>query len=142
MSLKARLRRPIVALVALIVVVMSLLYLSDFTRISFQGAADRADLVAEQFKLYLANHLNLEMNRHGMRPVSVADWENGWTEIIRRDPDITDMLNRTLGQADLALAILVTDRHGIFWLPRPREPPAGCSHPPRTFTRSKAACGS
>lgn len=112
MSLKARLRRPIVALVALIVVVMSLLYLSDFTRISFQGAADRADLVGEQFKLYLANHLNLEMNRHGMHPVSVADWENGWTEIIRRDPDITDMLNRTLGQADLALAILVTDRHG------------------------------
>jgi PAS domain S-box-containing protein len=112
MSLKARLRRTIVALVALVVVVMSLLYLSDFVRISFEGAADRADLVAEQFKLYLANHLNLEMNRHGMRPVSIAQWEDGWTEIIRRDPDITDMLNRTLGQADLALAILVTDRHG------------------------------
>ncbi|HTW66114.1 MAG TPA: ATP-binding protein [Bryobacteraceae bacterium] len=112
MSLKARLRRPIVALVALVVVVMSLLYLSDFTRISFEGAADRADLVAEQFKLYLANHLNLEMNLHGMRPVSVAQWEDGWTEIIRRDPDITDMLNRTLAQADLALAIVVTDRHG------------------------------
>jgi PAS domain S-box-containing protein len=112
MSLKARLRRPIVALVALVVVVMSLLYLSDFTRVSFEGASDRADLVAEQFKLYLENHLNLEMTRHGLRPTSVAEWENGWTAIIRSDPDITEMLNRTLGKADLALAILVTDEHG------------------------------
>ncbi|HTC31940.1 MAG TPA: ATP-binding protein [Bryobacteraceae bacterium] len=112
MSLKSRLRRPIVALVALVVVVMSLLYLSDFTRVSFSGASDRADLVAEQFKLYLENHLNLEMDRHGLHPTSVAEWENGWTAIIRNDPDITEMLNRTLAKADLALAILVTDEHG------------------------------
>lgn len=112
MSLKSRLRRPIVALVALVVVVMSLLYLSDFTRISFEGASDRADLVAEQFKLYLENHLNLEMDRHGLHPTSVSEWEDGWTAIIRNDPDITEMLNRTLAKADLALAILVTDEHG------------------------------
>ncbi len=112
MSLKSRLRRPIVALVALVVVVMSLLYLSDFTRVSFEGASDRADLVAEQFKLYLENHLNLEMDRHGLHPTSVGQWEDGWTAIIRNDPDITEMLNRTLAKADLALAILVTDEHG------------------------------
>jgi PAS domain S-box-containing protein len=110
--LKSRLRRPIVALVALVVVVMSLLYLSDFTRVSFGAASDRADLVAEQFKLYLENHLNLEMDRHGLHPTSVGEWENGWTAIIRNDPDITEMLNRTLAKADLALAILVTDEHG------------------------------
>jgi signal transduction histidine kinase len=112
MSLKSRLRRPIVALVALVVVVMSLLYLSDFTRVSFGAASDRADLVAEQFKLYLENHLNLEMDRHGLHPTSVTEWEDGWTAIIRNDPDITEMLNRTLAKADLALAILVTDEHG------------------------------
>src|SRR5271168_3964346 len=108
MSLKSRLRRPIVALVTLVVVVMSLLYLSDFTRASFEGATDRADLVAEQFKLYLENHLNLAMATRGLQPTSVADLENTWTTIIRSDPDINDMLNRTLAKADLALAILVT----------------------------------
>ena len=75
MSLKSRLRRPIVALVALVVVVMSLLYLSDFTRVSFKGASDRADLVAEQFRLYLMNHLNLAMARQGLQPNSAADQE-------------------------------------------------------------------
>jgi hypothetical protein len=112
MSLKSRLRRPIVALVALVVVVMSLLYLSDFTQISFEGASDRADLVAEQFKLYLENHLNLEMGRRGFQPASAADWENAWTAMIRDSPDVAEMLNRTLAKADLALAILVTDKHG------------------------------
>src|ERR1700686_791811 len=104
MSLKSRLRRPIVALVALVGVVMSLLYLSDFTRVSFQGAAQRADLVADQLKLYLKNHLNFEMARHGVQPTSVAAWEDGWTAVIRNDPDIIEMLNRTLANADLALA--------------------------------------
>jgi PAS domain S-box-containing protein len=112
MSLKSRLRRPIVALVALVGVVMSLLYLSDFTRVSFEGAKDRADLVAEQFRLYLQNHLNLEMNRRGVQPTSETDPENAVAAIIRNDPDITDMLNRTLAKADLALAILVTDKDG------------------------------
>jgi len=112
MSLKSRLRRPIVALVALVVIVMSLLYLSDFTRVSFAGASDRADLVAEQFKLYLENHLNLAMARRGLQPTSAADSASGWTTIIRADPDITEMLNRTLAKADLALAILVTDARG------------------------------
>src|SRR5271154_5746139 len=112
MSLKSRLRRPIVALVALVVVVMSLLYLSDFTRVSFEGAADRADLVTEEFELYLQNHLNLEMDKHGLRPASAAGWQDGYTAIIRNDPDITVMLDSTLGKADLALAILVTDDRG------------------------------
>ncbi len=112
MSLKSRLRRPIVALVALVVVVMSLLYLSDFTRVSFEGAADRADLVAEYFNLYLQNHLNLAMARRGIQPTSAAEWEDAWTGIIRSDPDVNDMLNRAMAKADLALAILVTDAHG------------------------------
>jgi len=112
MSLKSRLRWPIVALVALVVIVLSLLYLSDFTRASFEGASDRADLVAEQFELYLENHLTAEMTRRGLQPTTVADWEEGWTAIVRSDPDITEMLNRTLAKADLALAILVTDERG------------------------------
>jgi hypothetical protein len=91
---------------------MSLLYLSDFTRVSFAGASDRADLVAEQFNLYLENHLNLAMARRGLQPASAADSANDWTTIIRGDPDITEMLNRTLAKADLALAILVTDARG------------------------------
>jgi PAS domain S-box-containing protein len=112
MSLKARLRGAIVALVTAVVVVMSLLYLSDFTKVSFSAASDRADLIADQFRIYLENHLKVETATHGIHPASVEQWEDTWTEIIRRDPDITEMLDATLAKADLALAILVTDERG------------------------------
>jgi PAS domain S-box-containing protein len=112
MSLKARLRGAIMALVTAVVIVMSLLYLSDFTKASFSAASDRADLVADQFRIYLENHLTVETAAHGIHPASTQQWEDTWTEIVRRDPDITEMLNATLAKADLALAILITDDHG------------------------------
>jgi len=112
MSLKARLRGAIVTLVTAVVVVLSLLYLSDFTKATFSAAADRADLVADQFRVYLENHLTLETKAQGIRPVTPEQWENAWIEIVRRDPDITAMLDATLAKADLALAILITDEHG------------------------------
>jgi PAS domain S-box-containing protein len=112
MSLKARLRGAIMALVTAVVVVMSLLYLSDFTKASFSAASDGADLVADQFRIYLENHLTLETAAHGIHPASAQQWEDTWTEIVRRDPDIVEILKATLAKADLALAILITDEHG------------------------------
>jgi nitrogen-specific signal transduction histidine kinase len=112
MSLKARLRGAIVALVTAVVVVMSLLYLSDFTKASFGAASDRADLIADQFRIYLENHLTLETAAHGIHPASPEQWEDTWIAIVRQDPDITEMLKATLAKVDLALAILITDERG------------------------------
>ncbi len=50
MSLKARLRIAIVALVTLVVIAMSALYLYDFTQGAFSDASERAGLIAEQVK--------------------------------------------------------------------------------------------
>jgi PAS domain S-box-containing protein len=122
MSLKARLRGAIVALVTAVVVVMALLYLSDFTKATFSAASDRADLVADQFRIYLENHLKLETAAHGIHPTSEQQWEDTWTEIVRRDPDITEMLKDTLAKADLALAILITDDHGNVLASSPLTP--------------------
>src|SRR5271155_923602 len=112
MSLKARLRGAIVALVTAVGVVMSLLYVSDFTKATFSAASDRADLIADQFRIYLENHLTVETAAHGIHPVSTKQWEDTWPEIVRQDPDITEMLKATLAKADLALAILITDDRG------------------------------
>jgi len=100
------------ALVTAVVIVMSLLYLSDFTKVSFSAASDRADLIADQFRIYLTNHLKVETATLGIHPASVVEWGDTWTGIIRKDPDITEMLNATLAKADLALAILITDDQG------------------------------
>lgn len=129
MSLKARLRGAIVALVTAVVVVLSLLYLSDFTKVTFSAASDRADLVADQFRVYLENHLTMETAAHGVRPTTPREWEDTWTEIVRRDPDITSMLKATLAKADLALAILITDDHGNVLAATPLTTKGGVSAP-------------
>ncbi len=120
MSLKARLRGAIVALVTAVVVVMSLLYLADFTKASFGAASDRADLIADQFHIYLENRLKVETARLGIHPSSSVEWEDTWTGIIRQDPDITELLMSTLAKSDLALAILITDEHGDILAASPR----------------------
>jgi PAS domain S-box-containing protein len=112
MSLKARLRGAIVALVTAVVVVMSLLYLSDFTKASFSAASVRADLIADQFHIYLENRLKVETARLGVNPSSSEQWAATWTALIRQDPDITELLRDSLAKADLALAILITDEQG------------------------------
>jgi len=48
MSLKARLRIAIVALVTFVVIAMSVLYLYDFTRMTFRAASERANLIVEE----------------------------------------------------------------------------------------------
>jgi PAS domain S-box-containing protein len=112
MSIKARLRIAIVALVALVVIGMSALYLYDFTFMTFTGAAERADFIAQDVKGNLADHLQRETEARGLKPASLEEWKRAWTDIIRGDPYVTAMLQRTLADSKLVLAILVTDENG------------------------------
>jgi len=114
MSLEARLRIAIAALVALVVIAMSALYLYDFTRMTFSAASKRAGLVADQVMGSLPDVLNRETAARGLHPTSFEEWKKAWTELIQRDPNITEMLTRTLGNADLVVAILVTDESGAI----------------------------
>ncbi|HEV8042097.1 MAG TPA: ATP-binding protein [Bryobacteraceae bacterium] len=112
MSIKARLRIAIVALVALVVIGMSMLYLYDFTSMTFTGAAERADFIAKDVKGNLADHLQRETDARGLKPASIQEWKQVWTDIIRNDPAVTALLKRTLGDSNLVAAILVTDESG------------------------------
>jgi signal transduction histidine kinase len=112
MSLKARLRVAIVALVTLVVIGMSVLYLYDFTRNTFRAASERAGLVADEVKGNLVDHLDRETAARGIHPVSLEEWKANWTKIIGTDPSIAEMLKRTLANADLVVAIVVTDDQG------------------------------
>jgi PAS domain S-box-containing protein len=112
MSLKARLRIAIVALVTLVVIGMSVLYLYDFTRNTFRAASERAGLVADEVKGNLVDHLDRETAARGIHPVKLEDWKANWTKVIGTDPSIAEMLKRTLANADLVVAIVVTDDQG------------------------------
>src|ERR1700730_11788154 len=112
MSLKARLRVAIVALVTLVVIGMSALYLYDFTRMTFRAASDRAGLVADEVKGNLVDRLDRETAARGIHPASLPEWKTNWARIISTDLSIAEMLKRTLASADLVVAILVTDEKG------------------------------
>ncbi len=112
MSLKGRLRIAVVALVTLVVIAMSALYLYDFTHNTFRAASDRAGLVADEVKGYLVEQLDRETAARGIHPQSLEEWKADWTKIISANPQIAEMLKRTLANADLVVAILVTDDQG------------------------------
>ena len=112
MSLKGRLRIAVVALVTLVVIAMSALYLYDFTHNTFRAASDRAGLVADEVKGYLVDQLDRETAARGIHPQSLEEWKADWTQIISANPQIAEMLKRTLANADLVVAILVTDDQG------------------------------
>ena len=112
MSLKARLRIATVALVALVVIAMSALYLYTFTDMTFTAASQRAELIAKEVKGNLVEQLERETTARGLHPASVEESKQAWTEIIRSDPKITDMLKRNLGDTYVLAAILVTDEAG------------------------------
>ena len=112
MSLKARLRIAIVALVTLVVIGMSVLYLYDFTHMTFRAASERAGLVADEVKGNLVDRLDHETAARGIHPGSLQEWKANWTQIISTDHSISEMLKRTLASADLVVGIVVTDDQG------------------------------
>jgi signal transduction histidine kinase len=112
MSLEARLRIAIAALVALVVFAMSALYLYDFTRMTFNAASERAVLVADQVKGNLLDHLNRQTAARGLHPASFDEWKKSWTDLIQNDPSVTEMLKRALATDNLVGAILVTNENG------------------------------
>src|SRR5215472_2636340 len=112
MSLKARLRIAIVALVTLLVIGMSVLYLYDFTGLTFKAASKRADLVADDVKNNLREELDRAVAAQNVHGSSIEEWKANWTRIISADPSITEMLKNTASNEDLVVAILVTDDHG------------------------------
>jgi PAS domain S-box-containing protein len=114
MSLEVRLRIAIAALIALVVIGMSALYLYDFTRLTFGAASDRAGQVADQVKGNLLVRLDRQSEARGLHPTSFEEWKKAWTELIQTDPIITQMLQRSLASEDLAVAILVTDESGAI----------------------------
>lgn len=109
MSLKARLRIAIVALVTLVVVAMSLLYLYDFTVGSFHDASSKAGLIADQVRGFLADRLSDASLRQGVRADQNLD---SWRALISTDPEIRHMLQWARADSELVQAIVVTDQDG------------------------------
>lgn len=112
MSLKARLRLSVVALVTTVVIALSAVYLYDFTLSAFQAAEMRADFIAGQVKYYVLERIDRGSAAGTIAASNLDDYGRLWTDIVRTDPLIQPMLARTVANADVVLDIQVLDASG------------------------------
>src|SRR5207237_10467000 len=108
MSLRARLRLSIVALVAIVVVAISLLYLYDLTELAFRAATVRRYHIAYQVKGYVLDRVEQQMAARGGVPLTLEESKRAWAEIVKTDPYIRRMLERTLAIADVVVSIHIS----------------------------------
>src|ERR1700688_2575499 len=112
MSLKARVRLSIVAVVTVVGIARSVSYLYSFSQLAFESAAARAALVADQGEDYVLERIARETVARALHPRNIEESEQAWAEILRSDPRIAGMLKRTLGNADVVANIIITDAGG------------------------------
>ncbi|HXF28006.1 MAG TPA: ATP-binding protein [Verrucomicrobiae bacterium] len=113
MSLKSRLRVSIVALVALVVIALSALYLYDFTGEAFTNASDSARLTAEEVKGYLLERIDENQPSLPAPGAPFEEQKAAWYRIMSQDALFHRMLRDSLGSANMVSNIWVTDDKGI-----------------------------
>src|SRR5207253_5929750 len=112
MSLRARLRLSIVALVAIVVIALAALFIYDFARLAFEAAAERADLVVNQVKSYVLDRIEQQMSTREGTPLVLEELKRAWAEIVRTDPYIRKMLERTAASAGEIVSIHISGENG------------------------------
>ena len=112
MSLRTRLRIAIVTLAAVVVIALSGLYLVDFTRAAFQNATDTARNIAGDVKGYALDRFDQVLKGQPSPPDSLAAYEQAWTKIVRTDPYISAMLQRSRATAYMVVNVAIAGEDG------------------------------
>ena len=92
MSLRTRLRIAIVALAAIVVVGLTALYLWDFTRLAFDGAQLRAQIIGKDVRDYVSERVGETVRERGLRPATSDEFRDIASGVIRDDPRIAKKL--------------------------------------------------
>ncbi|HUS05137.1 MAG TPA: histidine kinase dimerization/phospho-acceptor domain-containing protein, partial [Bryobacteraceae bacterium] len=113
MTLKARLRISILALVLTIVLALSALNLHNTIDESFSNAEERAQLIAEQVKSYTLERIReraalVETNS----PADLASRKNLWYKIVREDRVLPRILEKTMSSSSGVIEILLVSEDG------------------------------
>lgn len=114
MSLRTRLRIAIVTLAAAVVVALSGLYLADFTRAAFQNATDTARNIAGDVKGYVLDRFDQVLRSQTSQPDSLAAYKVAWVRIVRTDPYISAMLQRSRATAYMVVNVAIAGEDGAI----------------------------
>ena len=113
MSLKARLRLGIIALVVIIVIALCALTVDAMVGAQFRDMLERVQMTALDVQNFLL--LRVRDQSAGARlsqPDNLEERKELWTSIIRHDREISQMLEKSLAAAGGIVEILVTGDNG------------------------------
>jgi PAS domain S-box-containing protein len=125
MSLRTRLRIAIVALAAIVVVGLSALYLWDFTRLAFDGAELRAQIIGKDVRDYVTERVNEIVHEGDVHPATSGEFRDIAAGIIRDDPRIAKMLLESSLKDKAVLSIKVLAQKTALAASNPASTGAG-----------------
>lgn len=111
MSLRIRLILLTVALVTVVVMILSGLYLASLVNSLSATALDRAELASQQVNAYINDRIN-RFSAVEPAPTDLTQTETQWRDIVANDPDIANMLFRTMALSAALLEINIAGQDG------------------------------
>ena len=111
MSLRLRLVLLIVALVTLVTIALSGLYLDSLVNSLWAGAFERSELASQQVNAFIVEHIN----QHAQEYQKPSDYEQTkalWRDIVLNDRDISNTLERTMALSPSIVEINVAGQSG------------------------------
>jgi hypothetical protein len=132
LSMNARVRVSILTLVVTVVIVLSVLHLHGVIGETLEHEGERAYTVGEHIKTYIIETVNRRASALPAPP-SMEETRNQWYRLIREDPVLPRILQKSLTRSRHVIEVVVLDdRNRVLAGSDPRT--AGTIHAPnRTF---------
>jgi signal transduction histidine kinase len=112
MSLKARLRISIIALVVTLVLALSALNLDEIVNVELSGILERAQMTALDVQNFLLLRVREATASKVPQPANLEEREALWTKIVREDPELSLLLEKAMAAASGIVEIQVTGGDG------------------------------
>ena len=106
LSIKARLRISIIALVVTIILTLSFLHLDGVVGETLGDVAERAHLLGDQIKSYVIETSNRTLPPAGVPPL---ERKRRWYEGVKRDPILPHILQQSLTHSSSVVEVSVLD---------------------------------
>jgi signal transduction histidine kinase/HAMP domain-containing protein len=113
MSLKTRLRIPIITLVAGIVLVLSYFNLRNLLLVKLDATAERARIAARQAEIAVMQRVREKSAMHLPPPQNEEEMFALWREIVESDSELQAQLRDASLNAEAILEILILDPDGV-----------------------------
>ena len=109
MSLRARLRIALVAMVLFLTIGISLLYINRQLVDLFAATEDRAVENADLVKDFVIQRIEEQAKQVSPPPETLEESVKMWRNVIETDKQLVPMLGKALGESGLATEIFITD---------------------------------